>query len=112
MAAEYDEDLHVPHGISVGNWVWGNIIVQPQAGERTVIDITGLNLSGQGDIYPQASVKSAWPWTSAGHVSIGIPEGGPNQWEAGETQSFKIVFSRVNESETRIHWMVWRDVQA
>lgn len=112
MAAQYDEDLDVPHGISVGNWVWGNIIVQPEAGQPTTIEITGLNIAGQGDIFPQASVKSAWPWTSAGTVTIGVPEGGLNQWEAGETQSFKIMFARTNESETRIHWMVWREVTA
>lgn len=110
MPSEYNEDLDVPEGISVGNWEWGNVIVQPQAGERTSVDITGLNLTGTGDIHPQASVKSSWPWTSAGAVTIGIPDGGLTQWDEGVTQSFTIVFARTNGSDTRIHWMVWRDI--
>lgn len=108
MSKTYNEDLSIPQGITVGNWTWGNIIVQPQAGEPTTVEITGLNLSGEGDIYPQASVDSAWPWRSSGQVTIGVPDSGLNQWEEGLTQSFKIVFARTNDSDTRIHWMVWR----
>ena len=106
MSKSFDENVHVTEGIFVGNWLWGNIVVTPQANEVTLVDVTGLNIAGQGELNPQASVKSAYPWSSAGHVTVASLEDGTQPWEAAD--QIRIAFRRVNDSETRIHWMVWR----
>ena len=106
MSKEYNEDVHVTEGLFAGNWIWGNVIVTPTANEVTYIDVTGLNVAGTGELVAQASVKSAYPWVSAGHVAIATPEGADNPWDAED--QIRIAFFRVNDSETRIHWMVWR----
>lgn len=110
MSREYNEDLDIPQGIFASNWIWGNVIVTPTANEVTSVDITGLNVVGDGEIRCQASVKSAYPWVSAGYVGIGTfgEEGEILPWEES-TNQIRITFFRTNDSETRIHWMVWRD---
>lgn len=107
MSKEYNEDVDIPEGLFAGNWIWGNIIVTPTANDITFIDITGLNVSGQGELFPQASVKSAYPWVSTGMVGISTLEGDVNPWDGDGTQ-IRLAFYRINDSETRIHWMVWR----
>ena len=112
MSKSFNEDLDVPEGIYLGNWIWGNVVVTPQPNETTSVDVTGLNVAGEGEMYPQASVKSAYPHVSSGMVGVDTvqSEGGVLLlWETGDFTQFRISYMRSTNAETRIHWMVWRD---
>lgn len=112
MSKSFNEDLDVSEGIYLGNWIWGNVVVTPQPNQTTSVDVTGLNVAGEGEMYPQASVKSSYPHTSSGMVGVDTvqDEGGTLLlWETGDFTQFRISYRRSTDAETRIHWMVWRD---
>ena len=107
MASEYNENLNCVEGISVGNWVWGDIVMTKiDPGKATHIDVTGLNLGGEGSYFIQASIKSAYPWTAARQVGVSTVEG---DHVYDDPTSFRIWFYRTTGAATRIHWMVWRN---
>ena len=116
MSKSFDEDLDVPEGIYLGNWIWGNVVVTPQPNQTTSVDVTGLNIAGEGEMYPQASVKSAYPYVSSGMVGVDtVPVEGEDPlllWETDDYTQFRISYMRSTDAETRIHWMVWRDRNA
>lgn len=107
MASEYNEDLNCVEGISVGNFQWGDVVITPQANTRTYIDVTGLNLEGEGDVFIQVSVKSAFPWSSAREVGTSDLNDTHNYND--DPTGFRIWFYRTTAAATRLHWMVWRN---
>lgn len=109
MAQEFNEALDVPEGISVGNWTWGDVVIRPEAASvDNSVTISGVALTGEGDVCFQASVKSAYPWQAAGEVGVAPPEG--NTSFEDDPTSFRIFFYRTTTAATRVHWMAWRDV--
>jgi hypothetical protein len=104
---EFNEDLDCPNGISVGNWQWGDVVIKPQPGARTSIDVTGLNIDGEGDVFYQVSVKSAYPWVTARMATVTDINDTANLNE--DPTQFRIWFWRRTDYPTRIHWMVWRN---
>lgn len=108
MAAEYNEDLDCPEGISVGNWIWGDIVMtEITPNQANYIDVTGLNPEGEGDYFIQASIKSAYPWSAARAVGVSSTE---DDHVYDDPTSFRIWFYRTTGAATRIHWMMWRNV--
>lgn len=111
MSKTYNEDVHFEGGLSIGNLAMGMFTVKPTAREVMMLDVSGLNLMGDGEIIPMAQTHTAWPWVSASasavHAGDTAEENPPDLWNTSGT-SFKVVFRRVNESETNISWCAWK----
>jgi hypothetical protein len=110
MSRTYNEDVHFAGGISVGNLASGMIVVSPTAGERLTVDITGLNLEGEGELFPQAQVYTQWPWHSCSNATIWTTSDTDALWDDEDATSFRIAFVRTNTASTNIGWMAWRGV--
>lgn len=110
MSKTYNENMHFAGGLSVGNFAHGTVIVSPSPAERISVDVTGLNLEGDGEIFPQVQVHTAWPWYSCSNATVGHMES-VNPWDDDGTQ-FRIFFVRTNSAETWISWCVWKGVTA
>lgn len=106
MSKTYDENTHFAKGLSVGNLAFGIVVVSPSPAEVVTVDVTGLNLEGDGEIFPQAQVHTSWPWQSCSNATITTSEG-VNPWDL-DGSTFRIAFRRVNNAETWISWMVWK----
>jgi hypothetical protein len=109
MSKTYNEDMTFAGGLSAGNIAWGYVKVKPEVGSVNNIDVTGLNLAGEGELYPQVQVHTAFPWTSCGNPTVASTTESLSLWD-GDKTSFRICFVRVNKSETWISWFVWRGV--
>lgn len=112
MSKTYNEDVHFAEGLSVGNLAFGIVSVAPSPGEIVSVDVTGLNLEGGGEIFPQAQVHTAWPWQSCSNASVYTTIAGEDVstvdlWNHDAT-GFRIHFKRTNNSETWISWMLWK----
>lgn len=109
MSKTYTGNVHFAGGLSVGNWAWGYVRVVPEKNTRVTVDVTGLNLSGEGQLIPQVQVHTSHPWSACGYASVFTATDGVDLWNT-ESNAFRIVFVRNNKAETWISWMVWREV--
>ena len=112
MSKTYNEDVHFAGGLSVGNFAHGMVVIAPSPGEVSTVDITGLNMEGQGELYPQAQVYTQWPWYSCSNATVYTTVTDPTPvslWSLEPTQ-FRITMRRTNSSITNVGWCVWQAV--
>lgn len=110
MTRYYDENVHFSSGLSVGNFAHGLVTMSPSSEEVTTVDVTGLNMEGTGDIFPQAQVYTQWPWHSCSIASVWTTvDEDPvvHLWDM-DTTSFRICMKRTNNAVTNIGWCVWK----
>lgn len=113
MSKIYNEDVHFAGGLSIGNLAMGMMTIQPQAREQMMLDVSGINLLGNGEMIPLAQVHTAWPWRSASIACVYTPDDSEEDkvhlWDMWGT-GFKVSWRRVNTSETNLSWCVWKMV--
>lgn len=110
MSKLYSEDVHFAKGLSVGNFAHGYVSFAPSPREVMHLDVTGLNLEGTGELFPQAQTYTQWPWYScstATILSIAEDENPVNLWDIDAT-GFRLVFRRTNSAITNVGWCVWK----
>lgn len=110
MSKVYNEDVHFAKGLSIGNFAHGMVVFAPSPREMMSVDVTGLNMEGTGEMYPQVQVFSQWPWHSCSNAAIlSASEEEPQVplWDQDAT-GFRIVFRRTNSAITNVGWCVWK----
>lgn len=110
MAKTYNGNLNVLLGVSVGNWIWGRANAEMDPGVPVSIDITGLNIDGEGTLNYQVTARTRLPWTSVSQATVSAVADSPaNLWDEDPSQ-FRIWMMRKNRSVTGVGWMIWRNV--
>lgn len=99
MARRIDDDLIINGTLEAGNWWWGIARISVRGGDQSTTQIRGRDFQGTGEMVPQVTARSAYPWTRVEEISVDSP--GDN--------SFDIVIFRTNDTDTDAVWMVWKD---
>ena len=114
MSKTYNENMNFAGGLSVGNFAHGIVVVSPSPGEVVTVDVGGLNMEGEGQLYPQAQVYTQHPWYSCSNALVYTPVTDPVAVNLGSTDgtAFRSCIRRTNSSETNIGWCVWKGIDA
>jgi hypothetical protein len=94
-----NSDVIVGGVFIAGNWAIGSVVITPIPNQPTAFIVSGLDLSGDGDINYNVSVKTNQPWQRVKGVSVAAPG----------IRTFEIRIYRTNNTATRIHYFVYRD---
>lgn len=109
MARTYNGNLNVLLGISVGNWIWGSVSAEMDPGVPVSIDVSGINIQGEGDICYQVTSRTRFPWFSTSQPTVSSVNDSPAYLPSEDGSQFRIWMRRKNRAVTSANWMVWRD---
>lgn len=95
----YNSDVMVGGVFSPGNWAMGSVVIKPIPNQPTSFLVSGLDLSGSGEVNYNVSVKTNQPWQRVRQVSIAAPG----------IRTFEVTIYRTNNTATRVHYFVYRE---
>ena len=95
----YNSDVIVGGVFTAGNLAMGSVVIEPVPNVVTMFRVSGLDLSGSGDITYLASVKTNNPWSRVRQVSVAAPG----------IRTFDLTIYRTTNTATRVHYFAYRN---
>jgi len=99
MAEVRNSDLRISGGLRAGNWEQGRVDITPVANTPTSVAVSGLSLTGAGDIVGLCTSVTSVPGTAVVETSV----------TSVASTGMTVVIYRTNTVTTAIDWMMWRN---
>lgn len=99
MTETHDDDLVITGALYAGNVAQGSLTVTPTPNTPTSVEVSGLNLRGEGEVLGYATANTTVPGLRVVEVGVrGVTEHGMTIW-----------LYRTNNYPTIIRWFMWRE---